>query len=79
MPPPKEPKEPEGKDIPKWKKELEKQKLEKQKLEKQKLEKKQTQDERAVNPMTMIPDDVSISGKMPLPPKAKPLKRLFGF
>jgi hypothetical protein len=29
--------------------------------------------------MTMIPEDVSISGKMPLPPKAKQLKRLFGF
>ncbi len=36
-------------------------------------------EERAVNPMTMIPEDVAISGKMPLPPKAKQIKRIFGF
>ena len=47
-------------------------------IPKWKTEAKKTE-ERAVNPMTMIPEDVSISGKMPLPPKAKQLKRLFGF
>jgi hypothetical protein len=44
-----------------------------------KLKSKEKVEERAVNPMTMIPEDVSISGKMPLPPKAKQLKNLFGF
>jgi hypothetical protein len=69
MSPPKEAKESkqskatEGKDLPKWKKEKQ----------------NKPQEERAVNPMTMIPEDVSISGKMPLPPKAKQLKRLYGF
>jgi hypothetical protein len=36
-------------------------------------------EERAVNPMTMIPSNVAISGKMPLPPKAEQIKKLYGF
>ena len=67
-PPPKESKEAKAKvsddkNLPKWKKE---------KLSKPK-------EERAVNPMTVIPENVSISGKMPLPPKAEQMKRLYGF
>ena len=52
-----------SKELPKWKKE----------------QQNKPKEERAVNPMTMIPEDVSISGKMPLPPKAKQIKRIFGF
>jgi hypothetical protein len=50
-----------------------------QNLPKWKTEAKKKSEERAVNPMTMIPEDVSISGKMPLPPKAEQMKRLYGF
>ena len=52
-------------NLPKWKTDDKKKSLKKEK--------------RAVNPMTMIPEDVSISGKMPLPPKAEQMKRLYGF
>lgn len=68
-PPPKETKETKenketnDKDLPKWKREL----------------KNKPKEERAVNPMTMIPEDVSISGKRPLPRKAEQMKRIFGF
>jgi hypothetical protein len=48
-------------------------------LPKWKKEKLKPKEERAVNPMTMIPEDVSISGKMPLPKKAEQMKRLYGF
>lgn len=40
--------------------------------------KTETKKERTVNPMTMVPEDVSISGKMPLPPNAEEIKRLYG-
>ena len=52
---------------------------EEKKEPKWKQEAKKKVKERAVNPMTMIPADVSISGKMPLPPNAEELKRLYGF
>jgi len=51
---------------------------EEKKEPKWKQEAKQKVKERAVNPMTMIPADVSISGKMPLPPNAEELKRIYG-
>ena len=69
MTPPPAPKEPvktpapKDKELPKWKKE----------------QQNKPKEERAVNPMTMIPADVSISGKMPLTRKAEQIKRLFGF
>jgi hypothetical protein len=57
--------QPQEKQLPKWKTEKKENKQEKVK-------------ERTVNPMTMIPADVSISGRMPLPPNAEHLKRLYG-
>lgn len=57
----------EQKTLPKWKQ------------EKQKAQQTQQQETRAVNPMTMIPESASISGRAPLPPKAKQIKRLYGF
>ena len=55
----------EEKKEPRWKTEARQQKQEKQ-------------EKRAVNPMTMVPADASISGKKPLPPNAVELKRLYG-
>jgi len=69
-PPPQQAQAQEQKPLPKWKRE---------KLEREEREKQQPQETRSVNPMTMIPAEASISGKAPLPPKAKQVKRLYGF
>jgi hypothetical protein len=75
MPPP--PKE--SKPVPSTKKEAVPKKKKESKPSKNPKESTKTESERAVNPMTMIPENVNISRKMPLPPKAEQLKRLFGF
>ena len=62
--------EQDKKVLPKWKRE---------KLEKEEREKHLTPEKRSVNPMTMVPENASISGRAPLPPKAKQAKRLYGF